>query len=151
MFTIAFITNFINMSVRFENQESLEREHKAVLLFCCIYDYTYEKLGDHDIDFKIYKDGKLVCYLEVKGRNKTIAEAYPLPIAIRKLHNLADKRTKGVILWDCLDGLIYADYTKLEGTIKVGGRRIPRKGAANDIELMAYYQKSEHLHEYKFK
>ena len=52
------------MSVRFESQKDLDRESKAVKLFCNEYNLTSEKLSPNDIDFKIYKDGKFLFYLE---------------------------------------------------------------------------------------
>ena len=48
------------MSIRFESGKDLERETKAVTLFCDEYGLTFEKLSPNDIDFKIYKDGKFV-------------------------------------------------------------------------------------------
>ena len=53
------------MSVRFENQVDLERETKAVTLFCNTYGLKFAKLGLHDVDFKIYKNGKFLFYFAV--------------------------------------------------------------------------------------
>ena len=132
------------MSVRFESQKDLERETKAVTLFCDEYGLTFEKLSPNDIDFKIYKDGKFVFYLEVKGRIRTLQECFPLPIAVRKLLKMTDKKQSGVILWACLDGIVFSRVENLRGEIKVGGR-MKRDGSANDIELMAYYNNSSNF------
>lgn len=86
------------MSVRFESQKDLDRENKAVKLFCDEYDLTSEKLSPNDIDFKIYKDGEFLFYLEVKGRIRTLQECFPLPVAVRKLLKMTDKKQSGVIL-----------------------------------------------------
>ena len=126
------------MSIRFESGKDLERETKAVTLFCDEYGLTFEKLSPNDIDFKIYKDGKFVFYLEVKGRIRTLQECFPLPIAVRKLLKMTDKKQEGVIIWACTDGIIFSRVEKLKGEIRMGGRR-KREGSANDIELMAYY------------
>ena len=73
------------MSVRFESRVDLERETKAVTLFCNTYGLTFAKLGLHDVDFKIYNKDVFLFNLEVKGRIKTLNECFPLPIAVRKL------------------------------------------------------------------
>mgnify|MGYP001166886951 FL=1 len=139
------------MTTRFENKNDLNRENKSCLFFCNLYNYTFEKLGDNDIDFKIYdKDKNFIFYLEVKGRLKKISDAYPLPVAIRKLLKMSDKKKQGVILWSCDDGIIFSRIEKLKGDIKQGGRK-PRNNSANDIELMAYYKKQKNLIEIKFK
>ena len=132
------------MSVRFESQKDLDRENKAVKLFCDEYDLTSEKLSPNDIDFKIYKDGEFLFYLEVKGRIRTLQECFPLPVAVRKLLKMTDKKQSGVILWACLDGIVFSRVENLRGEIKVGGR-IKRDGSANDIELMAYYNNSSNF------
>jgi len=49
------------MSIRFESGKDLERETKAVTLFCDEYGLTFEKLSPNDIDFKIYNDGMFFC------------------------------------------------------------------------------------------
>jgi len=134
------------MSIRFESGKDLERETKAVTLFCDEYGLTFEKLSPNDIDFKIYKDGKFLFYLEVKGRIRTLQECFPLPIAVRKLLKMTDKKQDGVILWACLDGVVFSRVENLNGQIRIGGRKT-REGAANDIELMAYYN---HSNNFKF-
>ena len=128
------------MSIRFESKKDLERENKAVKLFCDEYGLTYEKLSPNDIDFKIYKNGKFLFYLEVKGRLRNLKQCYPLPIAVRKLLKMADKKEDGVILWACFDGVVFSRIENLNGRIRMGGRK-KRKGSANDIELMAYYRR----------
>ena len=132
------------MSVRFESQKDLDRESKAVKLFCDEYNLTSEKLSPNDIDFKIYKDGKFLFYLEVKGRIRNLQDCFPLPIAVRKLLKMTDKKQDGVILWACLDGIVFSRVENLKGEIRIGGR-IRREGSANDIELMSYYNNSSNF------
>jgi len=138
------------MSVRFENQVDLDRESKAVKLFCDEYGLTSEKLSPNDIDFKIYKNGKFLFYLEVKGRLRELSNCYPLPIAVRKILKMSDKKQDGVILWACFDGVVFSRVENLKGEIRVGGRK-PREGSANDIEFMAYYNKNNNFKELKYE
>tara|TARA_R110002012_G_scaffold314915_1_gene528074 strand:- start:1201 stop:1614 length:414 start_codon:yes stop_codon:yes gene_type:complete len=136
--------------MRFENYQDLKREEKAVEFFVNLFEGSFEKLDENDVDFKIYdKEKKLIAFAEIKGRKKEIINAYPLPVSIRKLIKLADKKINPVIIWCCNDGIIYAKVENLKGILKWGGR-IPREGAANDQELMAYFYKKEQFKTYKF-
>tara|TARA_R100001163_G_scaffold42220_2_gene31926 strand:+ start:230 stop:649 length:420 start_codon:yes stop_codon:yes gene_type:complete len=138
------------MTLRFENKKDLQREKKAVEFFCKLYGLQFKKLGENDIDFVITKNNNFVCYLEVKGRNKNIKNSYPLPVAIRKLLKLSDKKKESVMLWACFDGIIFSRLENLTGDIKTGGRK-PRIGSYNDIEIMAYYKKQSNLIEVKYE
>jgi hypothetical protein len=138
------------MSIRFESKKDLGRETKAVNLFCSEYGLTFEKLSPNDIDFKVFKNGKFLFYLEVKGRLKDLNDCYPLPIAVRKLLKMSDKKQSGVILWACFDGIVFSRLENLKGEIRIGGRK-PREGSANDIEFMAYYNKSNNFKQLKYE
>lgn len=135
--------------MRFEKLKDLQNEMEAVTLFCDLFELGCRKLGENDIDFELIKDERVIGYAEIKGRNKTIEEAYPLPIAVRKLVKLSDKKTQPIIIWKCYDGIIYGKLEKLKGKIRIGGR-IPRENSVNDIELMAYFDKQKELIEKKF-
>ena len=51
--------------------------------------YEYYKLDPNDIDFKVRsKRTDVTAFIEVKGRNRTVDKAFPLPIAARKLVKL---------------------------------------------------------------
>ncbi len=133
--------------MRFENESHLEREERAIKKLTSLYGLTYKKLTPNDVDYQIFKNGKLLGFVEVKGRHKDINNAYPLPIAIRKIHKLQGEhgpRRNPMIIWACHDGIIYGKLMKLKGAIQLGGRP-PRKGAVNDQEIMAYYNKQEAL------
>jgi hypothetical protein len=131
--------------MRFEGKTDLERESKAIKKFLSIFNGSAEKLGPHDVDYKILDENKKpICYAEVKGRIRDMKDAYPLPIAARKLVKLADKELEGVIIWACNDGIIYGQPSKLKGAVRYGGRT-PRPGAANDQEIMIYYDKQDNL------
>jgi hypothetical protein len=137
------------MSVRFENNKDLERELGCIEFFCNTFGLTYSKLGENDIDFSIYKNGELISYAEVKGRNRNINDAYPLPIACRKLVKLQDKKVNPIIIWACYDGIIYGKTKEIYGMVYTGGRK-PREKSVNDIEFMAYFTKQSKLIEKYF-
>ena len=134
--------------MRFETLKDLQNESEAIAIFCDEYELSCRKLDEHDIDFELIKDERIIGYAEVKGRNKTIQEAYPLPIAVRKLVKLMDKKINPIIIWKCYDGIIYGKLEKLKGEIRIGGRK-PREHSFNDIELMAYFDRSTNLNEKK--
>tara|TARA_R110000796_G_scaffold3472_3_gene13514 strand:- start:10051 stop:10467 length:417 start_codon:yes stop_codon:yes gene_type:complete len=134
--------------MRYENETHLEREKRAIEKFTSMFNLTYKKLGHHDIDFQVFKNGELKGFVEVKGRHQNINDAYPLPVAIRKLAKLQGEygpRLEPMIIWACHDGIIYGKLMKLKGSIQEGGR-LPRPESTNDQELMAYYTSQEHLH-----
>lgn len=134
----------------FETEEDLKREHKAITIFVSTFEGSFKKLDPQDIDYKVFnKDGKLIAYVEVKGRIRTMHNAYPLPIAARKLVKLTDKRLTPVVIWACEDGIIYGKVDKLKGEIKWGGRP-PRNNSFDDNELMVYYEKQKTLKYIRF-
>lgn len=136
--------------MRFETEKDLSRERKAIETFVSRFDGSFKKLGPNDIDYRIFdKDNNLIAYAEVKGRYKNISNAYPLPIAARKLVKLCDKRLNPVIVWACDDGIIYGKPTHLNGEVRWGGRT-PREGSYNDQELMVYYDKQKEFRYIKY-
>ena len=131
--------------MRFENEQDLHREQKAIKKFIELFNGSSKKLDPHDIDFKIFDvDGNHIAYAEIKGRMKTIQDAFPLPVAARKLVKLADKRLNPVMIWACLNGIIYCKVKTIKGMIQWGGRK-PRPGSYNDEELMVYLDKNQAL------
>ena len=138
--------------MRFENDDHRQREQRAITKFCSLFDLTFRKLGENDIDFQIFKSDRLVGFVEVKGRHRIIADAYPLPIAIRKLNKLQGElapREDPVIVWACHDGIIYGKVRNITGTVRYGGRKV-RDGASNDQELMVYFNPQEDLHHERY-
>ena len=131
--------------MRFERREDIVREEKAMNAFCSLFGGRYAKLGDWDIDFRyIGEDGKTKAFVEVKGRMRDMKDAFPLPVAARKLIKLADKEMNPILIWACYDGIIYGKLSDIAGETKWGGRKA-RKGASNDQEVMCYYGKQEGL------
>jgi hypothetical protein len=134
----------------FETEQDLIREKKAIEVFVKIFDGSFKKLDPNDVDYKVFdKDGKLISYVEVKGRIRTMYDAYPLSISAKKLVKLVDKRITPVIIWACEDGIIYGKANQLHGTLKWGGRP-PRENATSDDELMVYYDKQRGLRYVRF-
>ena len=134
----------------FETEQDLLREQRAISTFVNTFGGSFKKLDPQDIDYKVFdKEGKLIAYVEVKGRIKTMRSSYPLPIAARKIVKLADKRLNPVVIWSCEDGIIYGKVEKLKGEIKWGGRP-PRNNSFDDAELMIYYEKQKALKYVRF-
>lgn len=135
---------------KFETEQDLIRERKAIEVFVGIFSGSFQKLSDSDIDYKVFdKDKNLIAYAEVKGRIRTMRDAYPLPIAAYKLVKLSDKRLSPVVIWCCEDGIIYGKIAELVGEIKWGGRT-PRPNNHEDLELMVYYDKQRGLKYVRF-
>ena len=131
--------------MKFETEVDLARERRAIEVFAKTFNLNYVKLGQSDVDYKILdKEGRVIGYVEVKGRIRTMADAFPLPIALRKLVKLMDKHLKPIVVWACEDGIMYADITKIRGAVMFGGRT-PRNGASHDEEMMAYYDKQDNI------
>lgn len=133
-----------------ETEVDLLREKKAIETFVKTFGGSYQKLDPYDIDYKIFDENKKVIgYAEVKGRIRTMRDAYPLPISARKIIKLIDKRLNPLIIWACEDGIIYGRPEKLVGQIKQGGRP-PRDGAAHDVDIMVYYDRQKSLKYVRF-
>jgi len=131
------------MAQRQETKSDRDRETKAIELWTNGH-CDYYKLGKNDIDFKVRSHKtKQIGFVEVKGRNKPVAEAFPLPVAARKLVKLDDRRkqdpkaTRAFLIWACTDGLIACDLDELNGVARMGGRP-KRPNTANDWEVMVY-------------
>ena len=133
----------------FETDQDLLREKKAIEVFVNVFEGSYLKLDPQDIDYKVFKDGKLIAYAEVKGRLKTMKTAYPLPVALSKLSKLIAKRLNPVLIWACDDGIIYGKVVDLIGEVRYGGRS-PREGGNTDAEMMVYYDKQKALKYVRF-
>ena len=80
---------------RFENKDNLIREERALKKWINGSHMNYQKLGMHDVDFRVYSEkSKTYAYVEIKGRHRNIDDAFPLPIAARKLVKLYDSMNK---------------------------------------------------------
>ena len=129
--------------MRFETEKDLTREKRAIQKFVDRFGGSFKKLDPNDVDYRVYdKNNILIAYAEVKGRYRSLSQAYPLPIAARKVVKLCDKRLNPVVIWACDDGIIYGKPNEIQGDVRWGGRK-PREGSYNDQELMLYYPKQE--------
>tara|TARA_B100000085_G_scaffold281482_1_gene308209 strand:+ start:1653 stop:2039 length:387 start_codon:yes stop_codon:yes gene_type:complete len=76
----------------------------------------YQKLGHNDVDFRIKdENNNAISYVEVKVLDNPLSSAYPLTVEARKIIKLRDKRIKGVIIWACIDAIIYSSIEELKG------------------------------------
>lgn len=120
-----------------------DKKTKAISLFAKTFDCTFKKLDPNDIDYKLFnKDGELIRYVDITVRNRVLRDAFPLPIPIRRISKLADKRLTGVLIWACDDGIMYARIDHLYGTIKMGGMA-EKANPHYDVEMMAYFDKQD--------
>lgn len=131
------------------NEEIQRRKHKAIETFIATFGGTYQAQVKGDIDYKIFRDGELLAYLEVVPRYKTIATAYPLVMQASRMLKLIEKRHNPVVLWACDDGVIYARAKNIDGQIKWGSS-LPHLDLAEHGELMCYYAKQKHFKYIKY-
>jgi len=130
--------------MRFETNKDLQNELDAITLYCEVFNSSFEKLGENDIDYRVTKLNRIQ-HIEVKGRNRKIENAFPLPIAARKVVKLVDKKTEPIVIWNCFDGLIICDLSQVKASGMIGGRK-PRMGASNDQEYMLYFEKQDNFY-----
>lgn len=131
------------------NEEIQIRKQKAIDTFISTFGGSYQGQTKGDVDYKIFKDGELVAYMEVTPRYKTIAMAYPLIIQASRAVKLCDKRLNPVVMWACDDGIIYARLKDIEAEIKWGSL-LPHLDLAEHGELMCYYAKQKHFKYIKY-
>jgi len=132
------------MIKRKERKEDLIREEKAIETFVNLFEGSYKKLGPNDIDFRIHdKEGKLIGYVEVKGRMREIADAYPLPVAARKIVKLCDKKLHPILIWACVDGIIWGKVERITGSAYIAGKE--DKFDLKKRELMVYFHEQPNL------
>jgi hypothetical protein len=131
------------------NEEIQKKKHKAIDTFISTFGGSYQPQVKGDVDYKIFKDGELIAYMEVTIRNKTIATAYPLIVPAARMVKLADKRLNPVLMWACDDGVIYARLKDVEAQIKWGSL-LPHLDLAEHGELMCYYAKQKHFKYIKY-
>lgn len=131
------------------NEEIQIRKQKAIDTFISTFGGSYQPQAKGDVDYKVFKDGELIAYMEVTPRYKTIAMAYPLIIQAARAVKLCDKRLNPVVMWACDDGIIYARLKDIEAEIKWGSL-LPHLDLAEHGELMCYYAKQKHFKYIKY-
>ena len=128
-----------------KSEEELGREQKAIKTFVAVFGGSFKKLDPLDVDYKVFdKEGRLIAYVEVTERFKTLKQAFPLSVAATKIAKLIEKRLNPVLVWSCEDGIIYGKAFSLMGEIKRGGFP-PRSDLSGNCELMVYYEAQKPL------
>ena len=131
------------MAKRFETQEDLDRERKAIELFAKHYKVKPVKLGEYDIDFLCTRNGIGVMLVEVKGKKANTTDIKDFVVAQRKFIKLSTeakkRRVLPVLIWACYDGIVVCENIHLANKTSYFGGRKPRKGSANDREEMLRY------------
>ena len=111
---------------------------KAISTFTDRFSGSYKQLDENDVDFRVYnKEKKLIAYVEVIPCNKSIKDCFPLAISLRKLSHLSAKRLNPVIIWSCLDGIMYAKINEVQGKVKWHGEN------EYSAELFVFYDKQK--------
>ena len=102
----------------FENDQDLNRERAAIKTYTDLTKGSYQKLGPNDVDYKLFdKDKNISSYAEVKVLTTTIQNSFPLSLSARKISKLIDKRLNTVLIWGCLDGIIYGKPQLINGQV----------------------------------
>lgn len=105
-----------NGIVMFELDQDLKKEKAAIELYLKRSGETYKKLGASDVDFRIIGNNKsLVGYADVKVLDTTMKDSFPLSVDARKIIKLRDKRLSAVMIWYCIDGILYLPIEGLKG------------------------------------
>jgi len=131
--------------MKHDTDEDLRREQKAIKTFVSVFGGSFKKLDPLDVDYKVFdKDQKLIAYVEVTVRNKSVKQAFPLLVEATKIAKLVEKRLNPVLVWSCEDGIIYGKAFNLMGELKKGGFPPPSDLSGN-CELMVYYENQKAL------
>jgi|TARA_R110000787_G_scaffold252731_1_gene358175 hypothetical protein len=100
----------------FELDQDLKKEKAAVKLYLRRTSGTYKKLSPSDVDFRLFGENKSVIgYAEVKVLETEMKNSFPLTADARKIIKLRDKRLSAVMIWSCIDGILYLPVEQLEG------------------------------------
>lgn len=100
----------------FELDQDLKKEKSAIELYLKRSGNKYKKLSPSDVDFRILNDSKsLVGYADVKVLDTTMKDSFPLSVDARKIIKLRDKRLSAVMIWYCIDGILYLPIEGLKG------------------------------------
>ena len=143
------------MTLLMEAAHHVAEQKKAIECLMCheLWFDSYISLADHQdfvpIDYLLVFNSRPVGSCEIKGRSKTISNAFPLPISVAKYHNCASGNSQpwrvgrdatNLIVWACNDGLIYGDTKHIvTGKIEIGGRYDRQDlSLPNDVEPMFY-------------
>ena len=124
----------------FETKQDLINEEQVALKFADVGGFEYKKLTRDLLDYVLLKNGKGVCFLEIKCF-KTNHDTYPTVLnSIYKWDKMMQFERLLPTYFACsyLDGkVLYIRATDIKGDIRWAGRK-PRKGSANDMEACIF-------------
>lgn len=131
------------MRPMYEDDDSLSAEKAVVTKLCDTWGMDAAKLPiAYNVDYALFKDEKLRCWLEVKCRNCSISQYETYFISSKKITNginLSESTGQAFILavqWN--DALGWIKITKDVFDIRIGGRR--DRHDWQDIEPMAHFK-----------
>ena len=97
-------------------------KEKAILKFTERFEGSHKSLGPSDVDYRVYdKQGNLIAFALVIPTDKEIKSCYPLQVSLNNLSKLSLKRLNPVIIWACLDGIMYGKINSISGTVSWQG------------------------------
>ena len=93
----------------FDTDQDINKEKEAISLYLKVQKGTFKKLSPQDVDFRILSDNdNVIGYAEIKVLDTTMKDSFPLKVEARKIIKLRDKRLSAVMIWSCLDGILYS-------------------------------------------
>lgn len=97
-------------------------KEKAIGKFTERFSGSYKSLGPNDVDYRVYdKNGNLIAFALIIPVEKEIKSCYPLQVSLNNLSKLSLKRLNPVIIWACLDGIMYGKINSISGTVSWQG------------------------------
>mgnify|MGYP003628788406 CR=1 FL=1 len=106
----------LNGIIMFEQEQDIKKEKAAIEMYLKRSGNAYKKLSPSDVDFRILGDNKaLIGYAEVKVLDTEMKNSFPLSVEARKIIKLRDKRLSAVMIWSCIDGILYSPIEELKG------------------------------------
>lgn len=131
----------------FETKEDRENELRVMQKFLVsLHPNAFEavKLPQYELDFMLVTEGNIVAFVEIKKYNKTYEDSSFVLISMKnkfpKLKKYNDFKPTYFIVEFACGKIIYSQFDKLKGEIKMGGRK-PREGSSNDVEQIMYVNK----------
>lgn len=143
----------------FEQPADVNRESRALNLFLLDMASKYEafreykevKLGKFDLDYIVeFGNGKRIT-VEVKGcKRKLNSSSFAPFVSIQKLARMQETVNNGgfdasYIIFAYEDGIKYQRLKLLSGLFNWFERKNKRRGAANDAEIVLYFEGTEFI------
>jgi len=125
---------------RFETQADLKNEEMVVKRFAAKGNYQYKKLERNGLDYALVKNGKAVCFVEIKCFNVPHNKFSQILNSLYKWEKMQEYERLLPVFFVChfSDGeILYIRAKKINGDIKWAGRK-PREGAKHDQEFCVF-------------